>query len=216
MPWKIFLFAFSILAGGLLSNTPSSDCLVCDVLTVPWTAGTTSKEPWRALTFCLTKDMYTCNTSQAGMVHHPETLQGPVNNEKTPDQNPPLDQEVLEARVHRLWGCKTPVIFWGPSSEVPSSVSCCTTKGTGHLGLCYGKSGVKLMRTYVWVWGVQGVRPLRSLNLQKQRGFCPSIKIWSGASGTPRLPSEWSDGRVSLTHSLLHFCLLFWGFFPEC
>lgn len=112
MPWKIFLFAFSILAGGLLSNTPSSDCLVCDVLTVPWTAGTTSKEPWRALTFCLTKDMYTCNTSQAGMVHHPETLQGPVNNEKTPDQNPPLDQEVLEARVHRLWGCKTPVIFY--------------------------------------------------------------------------------------------------------
>lgn len=50
-----------------------------------------------------------------GVAGHRKALRDLMNSEETPDQNPPLDQELCEVWVDRLWGNKTQWSFLGAS-----------------------------------------------------------------------------------------------------
>lgn len=54
-----------------------------------------------------------------------------MNREESPDQNPPLHQELCGVRVHTLWRKKTPrIFFWaGASPEAPRCTTITSLKG---------------------------------------------------------------------------------------
>lgn len=152
MPQKFCLFPFSVLAGGLLRSTPSSDCLVCDVLTVPWMLGTASNEPWRSTDLLPDR-------GHVDLQHQPgrdgQSLRdsaGPSEQWEDPRPKPTIGLRGAWSMGAQAVRVQTPrdLFVGSPSPEAPSSVSHCTMlkllKGTGHLRLCYGKPGVKLMK----------------------------------------------------------------------